>query len=84
MDDLHVESYDEKEIAAKKRSVSKRIAAAGGVVVLTLGVFGLVLLQGSADSEYAEEQTPQVEERRELPPMPGGSGSWFVSILEEA
>ena len=84
MDDLHVENYDEKEVTSKKRSVSKRVAVAGSAVVLTLGLFGLVLLRGSADREYAEEQTPHVEERRELPPMPGGSGSLFVSILEEA
>jgi len=37
------------------------------------------------------EQTPQVEERPSRPPQPtrpphivGGSGSWFVSILEKA
>jgi len=83
MDDLRVESYDAKDVAAKKRSVLRRAAVAGGAATLLLGLFGLVLLQGSVDKEHVEEQTPQVEQR-ELPPMPGGSGSWFVSILEEA
>ena len=78
-----MESYDEKEVEAKKRSILKRAAVAGGAAVLLSGLLGLVLLQGSVDKEHVEEQTPQVEQR-ELPPMPGGSGSWFVSILEEA
>ena len=81
MDGLRVESYDEKEVAAKEQALLKRVVVAGSAVVLTLGLFGLVLLRSGADREHVEEQIYQVEER-ELPPMPGGSGSWFVSILE--
>ena len=105
MDDLRVESYDASEAAAKKRSISKRVAVVGGAVVLTLGLFGLV---GCVDDEerveeqayQVEEQTSQTEGRAswlerlrerlrteppeppEPPPVVGGSGSWFVSVLE--
>ena len=81
MDDLRVENYDAKEVAAKKRSILKRVVVAGGAIVLTLGLFSLASCVGR--EERVEEQIYQVEER-ELPPMPGGSGSWFVSILESA
>jgi len=78
MDDLRVESYEAKEVAAKKRSISKRVAVAGGVIALTLGLFGLTgCVDGCVD----------VRGRNDPPDFPyvvGGSGSWFVSILESA
>jgi len=67
MSDLRVESYGEKEVSAKKRSISRRVAAVGGAAVLTLGLFGLV---GCVDED-------------EQPPPPGGAGAWFISDLEE-
>ena len=88
MNDLRVEIYNPEEVANKKRLISKR--AAGGAIVLTLGLFSLT----GCDyvRELVNEQTSQVEDRvitpppprdwDELPPMPGGSGSWFVSVLE--
>ena len=59
MDDLQVESYDEKEVATKKRSIKKRVML-GGALMLTLGLFGLSgcsgcdigLVAGGAGSWY--------------------------------
>jgi len=99
MNDLCVESYDAKEVADKKQSMSKRMTVAGSAIVLTLGLFSLV---GCDDNyiERGEEKTSQVEEQDylvepyEILPTPtptpfapapltlGGSGSWFVSVLE--
>ena len=103
MSDLRVESYGSKEVADKKQSISKRVAAVGGAALLTLGLFGLV---GCVDDEerVEEERASQVRERTaqdeegpslrerirerlrpeppEPPPVVGGSGSWFVSVLE--
>jgi len=73
MDDLRVESYDPKEVEAKKQSILKRVAmvmaVAGGAAVigLVLGLFGLILVAGTMFGGYV-----------------GGSGSWFVSTLESA
>ena len=78
MDDLRVENYGAEEVSAKKRSISKRVAVAGGAVVLTLALFSLT---GCVEDEERIEGEPYwVEER--MPPPPGGSGSWFISILE--
>ena len=76
MNDLHlrVESYDESEIVAIKQSLKGRIAVMSGVIVLTLGLFGLVSCVD--EGERVEQQPPQ-------PPYTlGGSGSWFISTLE--
>jgi len=90
MDDLRVESYDEKEVAAKKRSTLKRVALAGGAIVLILGMFGI--LWGRDDNRSAEgetyqqleDETPRDEERapEHIYFTLGGSGSWFTSVLE--
>jgi len=68
MSDLRVERYDAEEVAAKKQSISKRVATVGGAVVLTLGLLGLA---GCTDREE-EEYVPAV----------GGAGAWFISDLE--
>ena len=78
MDDLRVENYDEKEVVTKKRSILKRAAVVGGVIVTVLGLFGLVSCINNENR--TERSTSQGIERH--PPAPGGSGSWFVSILE--
>jgi len=69
MNDLRVESYGEKEVAVKKQSILKRVAAVGGAVVLTLGLFGLA---GCVDDE----------ERHDPPIVAGGAGAWFHSYPE--
>jgi len=75
MNDLRVESYDAKEVAYKKQSISKRMTVAGSAIVLTLGLFSLT----GCDNDYierGEEQTSQVEEQdssigpREIIPTP--------------
>ena len=109
MNDLRVEVYGEKEVAEKKRSISKRVAAAGAAAALTLSLFSLVgcIDDGNSDegqTQRVEKQSPQDEEpsltgqkqpfwypsqEEEEPPqyvrepdVLGGSGSWFVSVLE--
>jgi len=76
MNDLRVESYDAKEVADKKRSISKRAVVAGCAIVLALGVFSLVGCD--SDEEYDENRGRDEERYFVL----GGSGSWFVSIVE--
>ena len=39
MNDLHVAHYDEKEVEAKKQSLIKRLAVAGSVIVISMGLF---------------------------------------------
>jgi len=39
MNDLHVESYDAKEVEIKKQSLAKRLAVAGSVIVISVGLF---------------------------------------------
>ena len=41
MNDLHVESYDAKEVEAKKQSLVKRAGVAGGAIALSLSLFNL-------------------------------------------
>ncbi|MCL2566445.1 MAG: hypothetical protein FWE24_11670 [Defluviitaleaceae bacterium] len=82
-DDLRVEHYDAREAAAKKRKIIKRAAVVGSTVVIALGLFGLALLLSNSGGEQEGGSGTQVE-GRELPPVPGGSGSWFVSVLERA
>ena len=78
MEDLRVEKYGEKEVVTKKHSISKRVAAVGGVVILTLGLFGLV---GCDDEDRANNNKTPVEQT-EPPPNPGGAGAWYTSFLE--
>ena len=70
MDDLRVENYDENEVGAKKRSISKRVAVAGGAVALTLGLFSLTgcpappMVAGGAGAwfhSYAEDEYTENE-----------------------
>jgi len=68
MDDLRVENYGEKEVATKKRSISKRVVVTGSAIVLTLGLFSL---------------TGCVEDDENYPMPVGGAGSWYVSIVEK-
>jgi len=88
MNDLRVEVYGANEVAAKKQSMSKRVAMVSGAVVLTLGLFGLVGCveeQSPSDEEpypIVDEQVPPDEEFYDFPLILGGSGSWFVSVLE--
>ena len=107
MDDLRVECYDSKDVAAKKHSISERAVVAGKGFFLTLGLFGLVLMPSCnrrrtpqveeptpqiemEDYHQATEPTSQVEVEEPTPEVwddryiNGGSGSWFVSILESA
>ena len=87
-DDLRVENYDAEKVAAKKRSIKRRVAVAGGVVALTLGLFGLMdyaeWRRGEAgeviDIRTIEELS--IQEIEELRMTMGGSGSWFASVLE--
>jgi len=54
MNDLKVECYDAKEVAAKKQSIKKRMAIAGGVIVISAGLFSSCYdyLSGGAGSWY--------------------------------
>ena len=66
MDDLRVESYEMQEVAAKKQSISKRVAVAGCTLALTLGIFGLTACTDREEEYY----------------VVGGAGAWFNSTLE--
>jgi len=70
MDDLRVESYDEKKVVTKKRLILKRIALAGGAIVVLLGLFGIW------HNRIESERGPLHHYA-----TPGGSGSWLVSVL---
>jgi len=77
MDDLRVESYAEEDVIAKKRAASKRAIVAGGAIVLALGMFSLV---GCVNDEECDGgQACRCDEHLFVV---GGSGSWFVSVLE--
>ena len=78
MNNLRVESYETKEVADKKQKISKRVAATGAVVVL--GLFGLTSLAGCDTIDREQVQT--TPSPSPFPHILGGSGSWFVSILE--
>jgi len=86
MDDLRVEKYDAEKVEDKKKLIKKRVALAGGVIVVTLGLFSLT---GCDDvRRIIEEQPERLVEMMSTPsptpppPMPaGGSGSWFASVL---
>ena len=54
MNDLKVECYDAKEVAAKKRSIKKRLAIAGGVIAISAGLFCScrIFIQGGAGAWY--------------------------------
>jgi len=56
MNDLHIESYDAKEVETKKQSLVKSAAAAGGAIVLSLSLFNLTgcipIVAGGAGSWY--------------------------------
>jgi len=74
MDDLRAESYNAKEVAAKKRSIKRRVAVAGGVVALTLGLFSLT---SCVDRDDRGNDRPT-----DRPTPAGGGGAWFNSDLE--
>jgi len=83
MDDLRVENYDSKDVEEKKQLIKKRMVLAGGALVVTLGLFSLT---GCDDvRRFVEEQPIRVvgEPVPSFPPImnPGGSGSWFASVL---
>ena len=63
-----MENYDEKEVEAKKQAILKRVAVTGCAGCAT----GLVLALFGLALLFA----PMV--------AVGGSGSWFISTLEEA
>ena len=56
LNDLRVENYGAQEVEIKKQSIAKRAAAAGGAIVLTLGLFNFAscdpLVQGGAGAWY--------------------------------
>ena len=53
MNDLKVECYDAKEVEAKKQSIKKRMAIAGGAIVVSAGLFcSCYLPNGGAGSWY--------------------------------
>ena len=56
MNDLRIESYDEKEVEVKKQSLVKGAAAAGGAIVLSLSLFNLTgcipIVAGGAGSWF--------------------------------
>jgi len=81
MDDLRVESYNPNDVEEKKKLIKKRVALAGGVIVLTLGLFSLT---GCDDSRRLTEQPTQVTEEEQIFWRLGGSGSWFTSVLERS
>ncbi|MDR2966162.1 MAG: hypothetical protein LBU88_10365 [Treponema sp.] len=56
MNDLHVESYDAKEVEDKKQSLIKLATVAGGAIVLSLSLFNLTgcppIVAGGAGAWY--------------------------------
>ena len=86
MEDLRVENYNLNDVEDKKKLIKKRVVLAGGAVLVTLGLFSLT---GCDDvRRFIEEQPERLVEimpisTPEPPPIafPGGSGSWFASVL---
>jgi hypothetical protein len=83
-DELEVEAYSPHELKSKKRSIVTRVAVAGVIVAIGMGVTGLVVNFYYPDLLGTIEPTT----RTILPVndfrgnVLGGSGSWFLSRLE--
>lgn len=76
MDKMNVEKYSADEVARKRRLIKKRAAMAGGVILLLLALFGLAERKIGIDFGGAGSV---LQER--IPMPPGGSGSWYMSVL---
>jgi hypothetical protein len=81
--ELEVEAYSPHELKSKKRSIVTRVAVAGVIVAIGMGVTGLVVNFYYPDLLGTKEPTTQtrpVDDFRGN--VLGGSGSWFLSRLE--
>ena len=74
MEKLSVKPYDPKEAVAKKQRILKSTVATGCALVLMLSMFSLT---GCRDNENNDDDQSEWH-------VVGGSGSWYVSIIENA
>ena len=81
--ELEVENYSPHELKSKKRSIATRIAIAGVVVVISIGIAGLVINYYYPDTMDNIKNTVQSTIDSDWNTnVIGGSGSWFLSRLE--
>ncbi|MCL2566446.1 MAG: hypothetical protein FWE24_11675 [Defluviitaleaceae bacterium] len=69
-DDLRVEHYDKKELESKKRIILKRVAIAVAITGAIMLLVGVMF----ALADFGAAATFPL----------GGSGSWYISVLEPA
>ena len=79
-DELEVEAYSPHELKSKKRGISTRVAIAGVVVVVAIGIAGLVISFYYSNESGNDKNVAQPTERNYN--VLGGSGSWFLSRME--
>ncbi|MDR2547777.1 MAG: hypothetical protein LBC96_09805 [Lachnospiraceae bacterium] len=80
-DELEIEAYSPHELKSKKRGISTRVAIAGVVVVVAIGITGLMVNFIYPDALH------NVIDAKRITTDPyynvvGGSGSWFLSRME--
>jgi hypothetical protein len=82
-DELKIEAYSPHELKSKKRRIVTRVAVAGVIVAVGMGVAGLVINFYNSDSLGTKEPTTQTQPVDDFRgTVLGGSGSWFLSRLE--
>ena len=84
-DGLEVENYSPYKLKSKKRNIATRVAIAGIVVGISMGIAGLVIKIFYPDTMEKIKDTIQSTINGEddwNANVLGGSGSWFLSRLE--
>ena len=80
-DELEVENYSPHELKSKKRAISTRVAIAGVVVVVAIGIAGIVISYHYLNESGNDKNVVQTIDNANYNVM-GGSGSWFLSRME--
>jgi len=82
-DELEVEAYSPHELKSKKRRIVTRVAIAGVILAIVIGVTGLVIKIYYPDSvENVKHKVQTTVDNNWNTNVLGGSGSWFLSRLE--